>query len=70
MTGDLAAFDAPVFSIQPAEAACIDPQERILLKTTTRRSERYRFRSSSVTWVLSISLLDSLACSLLEVVYW
>lgn len=39
MTGDLAAFDAPFFSIPPAEAACIDPQQRILLETSYRALE-------------------------------
>lgn len=39
LTGDLAAFDAPFFSISPAEAACIDPQQRILLETSYRALE-------------------------------
>lgn len=39
LTGDLAAFDAPFFSIPPAEAACIDPQQRILLETSYRALE-------------------------------
>ncbi|KAB8278611.1 hypothetical protein BDV30DRAFT_233574 [Aspergillus minisclerotigenes] len=32
--GDVAAFDAPFFTIGPGEAAEIDPQSRILLETT------------------------------------
>ncbi|KAE8372689.1 hypothetical protein BDV26DRAFT_273649 [Aspergillus bertholletiae] len=32
--GDIAAFDAPFFTIGPGEAAEIDPQSRILLETT------------------------------------
>ena len=39
MTGDLAAFDTPFFSISPSEAACIDPQQRILLETSYRALE-------------------------------
>ena len=39
VTGDLAAFDAPFFSISPSEAACIDPQQRILLETSYRALE-------------------------------
>lgn len=31
---DIAAFDAPFFSINSAEAATIDPQQRLLLETT------------------------------------
>ncbi|KAL6231683.1 hypothetical protein BDW75DRAFT_243677 [Aspergillus navahoensis] len=30
----LAAFDAPFFSVTPGEAACMDPQHRLLLETT------------------------------------
>ncbi|KAL9121039.1 MAG: hypothetical protein Q9187_002405 [Circinaria calcarea] len=37
--GDLAAFDAPFFSVTPAEALSMDPQQRILLETTYRAFE-------------------------------
>ncbi|PSN72076.1 putative polyketide synthase [Corynespora cassiicola Philippines] len=33
VTEDLAAFDAPFFSITPAEASCMDPQHRRMLET-------------------------------------
>ncbi|KAH8883307.1 phenolpthiocerol synthesis polyketide synthase ppsA [Thozetella sp. PMI_491] len=36
---DLAVFDAPFFSITPAEASCIDPQQRWLLECTYRALE-------------------------------
>ena len=39
VTNDIAAFDAPFFSIQPAEAAAMDPQSRKLLETTYRALE-------------------------------
>lgn len=39
LEGDIAAFDAPFFSIQPAEARSMDPQQRILLETTYRALE-------------------------------
>ncbi|KAI1579032.1 Polyketide synthase module, partial [Pyrenophora tritici-repentis] len=31
---DLSKFDAPFFSITPGEAACMDPQHRLMLETT------------------------------------
>ncbi|KAL9036375.1 MAG: hypothetical protein Q9180_004337, partial [Flavoplaca navasiana] len=34
ITEDLQVFDAPFFSISPAEAECLDPQQRWLLETT------------------------------------
>ena len=36
---NLAAFDAPFFSIASAEAASMDPQQRGLLETTYRALE-------------------------------
>ena len=36
---DLACFDAPFFSITPAEAECMDPQHRWALETTYRALE-------------------------------
>ena len=36
---DITAFDAPFFSITPAEAACMDPQQRGLLETVYRALE-------------------------------
>ncbi|KAF5852136.1 hypothetical protein GGP41_000920 [Bipolaris sorokiniana] len=34
LSDDPARFDAPFFSIQPAEAECMDPQQRLLLETS------------------------------------
>lgn len=36
---DIAAFDAPFFSIKPVEAESMDPQQRILLETSYRALE-------------------------------
>ncbi|KAL8725438.1 MAG: hypothetical protein Q9181_006420 [Wetmoreana brouardii] len=48
---NVAAFDAPFFSISPAEAECMDPQQRWLLETTYHALENgqwlsTRFRTS------------------------
>jgi acyl transferase domain-containing protein len=34
LADDPARFDAPFFSVQPAEAECMDPQQRLLLETS------------------------------------
>lgn len=36
---DMATFDAPFFSINPNEAACMDPQHRHLLESVYRALE-------------------------------
>ena len=39
LEGNIAAFDAPFFSMNPAEAASMDPQQRGLLETAYRAFE-------------------------------
>ena len=39
LEGNIAAFDAPFFSINPTEAASMDPQQRGLLETAYRAFE-------------------------------
>ena len=39
LTQDLSSFDAPFFSITPAEAAAMDPQQRCLLETSYKAFE-------------------------------
>lgn len=39
VTGDVGAFDAPFFSIQPAEAMSMDPQQRCILEASYRALE-------------------------------
>jgi hypothetical protein len=39
LEGDIAAFDAPFFSIKPIEAESMDPQQRLLLETSYRALE-------------------------------
>lgn len=53
--GDVGAFDAPFFTLSPAEAAEIDPQARILLEITYHALENgwcLSFFSSAVYFVL------------------
>ena len=40
---NLAAFDAPFFSITPAEASCMDPQHRHMLETAYHALEDGKF---------------------------
>ena len=42
LKGNIAAFDAPFFSIAAADAAAMDPQQRILLETAYRALENGR----------------------------
>lgn len=44
MTGDIATFDAPFFSIQPAEVASMDPQQRLMLEASYRALENCEFQ--------------------------
>ena len=39
LKGEIGAFDAPFFSIQPAEAMSLDPQQRIMLEVSYRALE-------------------------------
>ena len=39
MERNLSTFDAPFFSMTPAEAECLDPQQRQLLETTYKALE-------------------------------
>lgn len=39
LTQDLAAFDAPFFSISPSDCAAMDPQQRGLLEYTYKALE-------------------------------
>jgi hypothetical protein len=43
ITGDIAAFDAPFFSIQQIEAESMDPQQRLLLETSYKALENCLF---------------------------
>lgn len=46
---DLAAFDAPFFSISPAEAAAMDPHQRIILEQVYRAFENGKGRETMKT---------------------
>lgn len=43
MKDEIAAFDAPFFTITQAEAVCMDPQQRGLLETVYRALENGEF---------------------------
>jgi len=52
LSGDVDRFDAPFFSISPAEAACMEPQQRHMLETCYRALENGMFlsRGNSLLW--------------------
>lgn len=52
---DLACFDATFFSMTPAEAECVDPQQRWLLETTYHALENGR---SHRTYFDNFTLVD------------
>ena len=54
LADDPARFDAPFFSIQPAEAECMDPQHRLLLETSYHALENGRL-SLIATLLLNIT---------------
>jgi len=43
MKENVAAFDAPFFTLPAAEAACMDPQQRMLLEATYHAFENGKF---------------------------
>ena len=54
MRENIAAFDAPFFSMPPAEAHCLDPQQRSLLETTYHALENGICQASTVLCITSL----------------
>lgn len=43
LKGDIAAFDAPFFAMQPSEVDSMDPQQRCMLEVSYRAFENGKF---------------------------
>lgn len=56
---DIAAFDAPFFSITRAEAECMDPQQRRLLETSYRALENGASDIITISGLLITATLSS-----------
>ena len=58
---DIAAFDAPFFSIQPSEAASLDPQQRCLLEISYHAFENGMSENRDLTFPIILAPLIRLA---------
>jgi acyl transferase domain-containing protein len=57
---DPARFDAPFFSIQPAEAECMDPQQRFLLETSYHALENGKHVESKLSKIRILEPTDTM----------